>query len=347
MARGTPWAFELLIGTACRRSLCWLAFVGSPAANRTPYLILDCNRRIIGALVGRPREEDGRVEEERWDASMQRLAGLFKACRETYSDTFTKKQVKHRRGNFAAVSFGVSYGGGQTRPGNLAVTKAQAPMVLALRSSPDMKRVAGFGSEALAAYFPKPYDHMREAVDGLYARQPELERNFENSEYPTATANLGPDTVCDPHNDCTNFPGLACCITALGGFNPDLGGYFCMWDLGLKIRFPPASTILVSSAGVRHSNTPIQKGEERYSFTQYCPGGNLRWARHGYRPAYKLTPTERLRLDGGAGEGWAEQLARLSTWDSLAKDRAYLVEQEVRRAGLTSAGQAPAEAHAA
>ncbi|KAI0065657.1 hypothetical protein BV25DRAFT_1791011, partial [Artomyces pyxidatus] len=103
------------------------------------------------------------------------------------------------------------------------------------------------------------------------------------SAYPMATANLGPSTICVDHHDCGNYPSLPHTITALGSFNPDKGGHLYMWELKLKVRFPPGSTILLSSAGIRHGNVPIQPGEKRYSFTQYCPGGLHRWVRHGFR----------------------------------------------------------------
>jgi cell shape-determining protein MreC len=49
------------------------------------------------------------------------------------------------------------------------------------------------------------------------------------------------------------------------------------------IEFPPGSTILIPSSAVAHSNIPIQKGETRYSFTQYSPSGIFRWVDHGFQ----------------------------------------------------------------
>jgi len=36
---------------------------------------------------------------------------------------------------------------------------------------------------------------------------------------------------------------------------------------------------------VTHSNTPIQKGETRSSFTQYTAGGIIRWVDYGFQTA--------------------------------------------------------------
>lgn len=51
----------------------------------------------------------------------------------------------------------------------------------------------------------------------------------------------------------------------------------------MVIEFPPGSTILVPSAAIAHSNVPIQRGEQRYSFTQYSAGGLFRWVDHGFQ----------------------------------------------------------------
>ena len=151
-----------------------------------------------------------------------------------------------------------------------------------------MCRLAGF-SAAFGAYAPKTYDFYRKTMSQLTERHPELQWNFDNSVFPTMTFNMGPDTTCLDHNDCTNVPQGFCSVTALGDFNPDEGGYFYLWDLRLAIRFPPGSTILIPSSSLRHGTTPIQTGESRYSITQYCPGGLVRWVRFGFRRALEIS----------------------------------------------------------
>lgn len=135
-------------------------------------------------------------------------------------------------------------------------------------------------------------------MKALREHQPSLRPNLSNSAYPCITFNLGPQTVCNAHNDSTNYPGVPCAITPLGTFDPDEGGELVFYDYKLIVRFPPASTALLSSAGVRHGNKPIRKGEKRYSVTQFCVGGLKRWVRHGFRPASHLSDEERARLDG-------------------------------------------------
>ncbi|KAJ7751851.1 hypothetical protein B0H14DRAFT_2222459, partial [Mycena olivaceomarginata] len=81
------------------------------------------------------------------------------------------------------------------------------------------------------------------------------------SPFAAATFNLGPVSVSPPHVDGGNKADGMCLIGTLGDFNPDHGGHLVCWDYDLIIRFPPGCSILIPSAVVTHSNTPIQDGE--------------------------------------------------------------------------------------
>lgn len=119
----------------------------------------------------------------------------------------------------------------------------------------------------------------------LLATWKSLRRNFPGSVFAACTFNFGPRTVCASHIDFANLAWGWCAITALGNFDPDLGGHLILWDLRLVIRFPPGSTILIPSALIRHSNVPIQAHEYRGSFVQYTAGGLFRWIRNGFQTA--------------------------------------------------------------
>ncbi|PBK85158.1 hypothetical protein ARMGADRAFT_942361, partial [Armillaria gallica] len=77
------------------------------------------------------------------------------------------------------------------------------------------------------------------------------------------------------HRDSLNCPFGWCVITALGCFNLKLGGHVVLWELKMVVEFPHASTILIPSATVTHSNVPVAKGNLRSSFMQFCPGSLL------------------------------------------------------------------------
>ncbi|KAJ7840324.1 hypothetical protein B0H14DRAFT_3086878 [Mycena olivaceomarginata] len=83
-----------------------------------------------------------------------------------------------------------------------------------------------------------------------------MRKNFAGSVFAACTFNFGPRAICVPHLDYANLSWGWCAITALGDFDPDLGGHLILWDLRLVIRFPPGSTILLPSAVIRHSNVP-------------------------------------------------------------------------------------------
>jgi hypothetical protein len=138
---------------------------------------------------------------------------------------------------------------------------------------------------------------------------PALRRNFARriSAFAAATLNFGPFTVTLPHIDALNLAWGWCAITALGLFNPDLGGHLVLWDLRLIIRFPPGSTILIPSAILRHSNVGIGPTERRYSFTQYTAAGLFRWVDNGFKSDLSITKETRFDVEAQAQRAHARQ----------------------------------------
>jgi hypothetical protein len=117
----------------------------------------------------------------------------------------------------------------------------------------------------------------------IAAWRPRLRWNFARSVFAACTFNFGPHAITVTHLDFGNLAWGWCAITALGLFDPDVGGHLILWDLKLVIRFPPGSTILIPSAIIRHSNVPVLPHERRFSFTQYTAGGLFRWIRNGFQ----------------------------------------------------------------
>ncbi len=150
-----------------------------------------------------------------------------------------------------------------------------------LFNNQDFKRVTGFQGGLFRSFAPDLAKEYSMVLDRLESSQPELKRNFPNSDFATTTVNLGPHTVAIAHTDSANLAYGLCAVTALGDFNPDEGGHLVLWSLRVVIRFPPGSTLLFPSALVQHSNVPIQAGEQRYSITQYSAGSLFRWVRNG------------------------------------------------------------------
>lgn len=172
-----------------------------------------------------------------------------------------------------------------------------------------------------ATWAPKLFDYYFTHMTSLFNRYGNrLRQNFATV-FACSTFNFGPSTVSFPHTDSANLPYGWCPITALGPFDPKKGGHLVLWELQLVIEFPPGSTIMIPSAVIRHSNVPIQKGEERFSFTQYSAGGLFRWVDHGFQKEdeyySKLKEHEIIEEEEAMRNRWAKGLSLFSTLDEL------------------------------
>lgn len=177
---------------------------------------------------------------------------------------------------------------------------------------------------------------MRERLAALCRHHPDLVFPFGGiSLYPACTFNLGPHSVCFAHTDGSNYPGTPCTVSPFGSYNALLGGHFILFDFKLFFRFPSGATVALSSAGMRHGNTPLAPGDKRYSFTQYCSGALVRYTAYGFRLVGNITMDERERIDEEMEEGWEAQLGRFSTWSRLLVDRKRLFDGERRPARNT------------
>jgi hypothetical protein len=148
-----------------------------------------------------------------------------------------------------------------------------------------------------------------------------LRWNFVGSVFAACTFNFGPRVICASHLDFANLSWGWCALTALGDFDPDLGGHLILWDLRLVIRFPPGSTILLPSAIVRHSNVPIQAHERRSSFAQYTAAGLFRWVRNGFRTdedfERSASKEEQAKREAEHERRWEEGMKMFSVIDDL------------------------------
>ncbi|KAF7328143.1 hypothetical protein MVEN_02571500 [Mycena venus] len=223
--------------------------------------------------------------------------------------------------NFLTISAGISFGGGQKRPGVLLNNAINTTICAVMVMHWAILRIAGFTNGMFASYSPNLHSFYKHQMRRLHAAGSYLRRLFPEviSVFAACTFNFGPSTVTIPHVDAANLVWGWCCITALGIFSPDLGGHLILWDLGLVIRFPLGSTIMIPSALLRHSNVAIQQGERRYSFTQYTAGGLFRWVYNGNRSDKTVIETatlEELKLrEEEKLRRWEEGLSLFMVWD--------------------------------
>ncbi|KAF9540850.1 hypothetical protein CPC08DRAFT_738774 [Agrocybe pediades] len=237
--------------------------------------LVDAQGTIFGVCAGHPADAD-------WQSVSQAAADALKTRRHRCHVPLSERR-DNRRGDFINLSSGVSHGGGQKFPKNLSHSTRNAQVLEELNGMECFKRLAGFGSNVMATWVPDLHDHYSDRLGKLFRHNRSLKRNFVNSVFPAVTYNMGPQIVCMKHIDFSNLAFGWCAITALGSYNPKLGGHLVLWDCGLVIEFPPGTTILIPSAVLAHSNTAVMEGETRYSFTQYAAGGLFRWVENGFK----------------------------------------------------------------
>ncbi|KAJ6590432.1 hypothetical protein DFH09DRAFT_908772 [Mycena vulgaris] len=226
---------------------------------------------------------------------------------------------RHRRGLFAAITVGLSYGKGQTTPCWLN-NKEYTGIAEGLLANKDIGCMAGFADAAFALWAPRLHAAYRECDKDLRVRHPHLHRPFQHSTFFAAAFNFGRNVWTFKHRDVLNLAFGWCTVQALGHFNPKNGGHLVLWDLKLLIEFPPGALILLPSATIAHSNVPVQDDEERLSFTQFSAGGIFRYVDNGCQTTKELAendPEEYERLMALKAACWEKGLGLFSTMDEL------------------------------
>ncbi|KAJ7923730.1 hypothetical protein B0H13DRAFT_2230117 [Mycena leptocephala] len=254
----------------------------------TPRPLLDCAGRIIAALAGQPRHGGYR------EAVQLAYAAICAAAAEA---RFPASMRHHRRGLFAAINVGISYGKGQSTPCWLN-NKEYTGIAETLLANPSINRMAGFADAAFALWAPRLYGHYRECDKKLRKRHPDLRRPFHHSVFFCAAFNFGRNVWTFKHRDILNLAFGWCAVQALGRFDATKGGHLVLWDLKLVVEFPAGALILLPSATVAHSNVPVQENEERVSFTQFSAGGIFRYVDNNFQTVERLAeadPEERVK----------------------------------------------------
>ncbi|SJK99871.1 uncharacterized protein ARMOST_03182 [Armillaria ostoyae] len=169
-------------------------------------------------------------------------------------------------GNFRFITSGISFGGGQMRPGNLRNMVHNEKVMQNLLANWAMQHVIQFINKMFAAT-NIPISHLL---------------HHDHSIFASFILNVGGVTTRCHHDHLNLGPG-ACPVFAVGNFDPTKGGHLVLWDLKLVIEFPSGSLIIIPSALLEHSNIPISQDETCHSFTQYSAMGLFQWVDNGYR----------------------------------------------------------------
>ncbi|KAJ7898755.1 hypothetical protein B0H13DRAFT_2234274 [Mycena leptocephala] len=270
----------------------------------TPRPLADKNGRIFAVLAGQPCKDD-------YAAAVQRA---FTAISQAGTEArFPASMRKHRRGLFAAINVGLSYGKGQKVPCWLN-NKEYTSLADELLANEDIGRMASFADAAFALWAPRLHKYYRDCDEALRADHPHLRRPFMRSVFFCAAFNFGDNVWTFRHRDVLNLAFGWCAVQALGNFDQTKGGHLVLWDLNLVVEFPAGALILLPSATIAHSNVPVQEGERRVSFTQFSAGGIFRYVDNGFRTVEQLEEQDPVEASR-----WAEGLGLLSTLDELSR----------------------------
>ncbi|KAJ7667127.1 hypothetical protein B0H17DRAFT_950658, partial [Mycena rosella] len=273
--------------------------------------LVDAHGRIFAVLVGQRRDSV-------WDADVLEAYQLITA--EGMAATFPTTMRRHRRGLFAVINAGLSYGKGQTVPSALRVDPQYAGIAERLLGSMAIQRMAAFASFSFAMWAPRLYKYYRKHNEALHAHLPGLPRNFKRSVFSCAPFNFGPHVWTFCHRNVLNVPFGWCTVQSAGEFDATRSGPLVLWDLKLAVEFPHGALILLPSATIAHSNVPVRTEETRISFTQFTAGGLIRYVDNGFRTEGQLAEedeAEFARMAEAKGVRWEMGLGPLSTIDEL------------------------------
>ncbi|KAJ7619488.1 hypothetical protein FB45DRAFT_755230 [Roridomyces roridus] len=286
---------------------------------RKTHVLVDRTGYVIGVLVAPP------LPGEKWKTVHEKAAAKLREAREKMR--FPTGAYEHRRSfddneGFPTDTRGYAFGGGMGSVGNVKSSSAHNTQIMdEVCADPDVLRMVTYPIPPFQALCHPIYSDYRNNKHALLRQHPGLKRVFPRSPFAATTFNLGPFSVSPPHADRGNKADGFCLIGALGTFDADKGGHIVLWDYNLIIHFPAGCSVLIPSAVVTHSNTPIQDGEERFSIIQYSAGGLFRWAANGFKSdlAWAATATEEdlARREAARQARWATALQKFSRWKDV------------------------------
>lgn len=104
----------------------------------TPTALVDTDGRLIVLLAGRPRNDPT------WSRDVEDAVQSLAVVEEEFR--LRGEKLDHRRGHYAYLGTGVSFGGGQTFPSNLQNPAWKQDLINRLVNRECWRRIAGFGN---------------------------------------------------------------------------------------------------------------------------------------------------------------------------------------------------------
>ncbi|KAJ7815581.1 hypothetical protein B0H14DRAFT_2375248 [Mycena olivaceomarginata] len=171
--------------------------------------LLDSEGRIFLVLAGQPRTEDYR-------AMVSRAFAFLK--KEGDNTAFPADMRRHRRGLFAIINVGLTFGKGQTVPTWLE-NKSYAALTNRLLANSDILHMASFASFCFKLWAPRLHDYYVDYNKRLSTRFLELKRPFPKSVFSCTAFNFGSKVWMFKHRNVCNLPFGLCAVQSLGNFD--------------------------------------------------------------------------------------------------------------------------------
>ncbi|KAK1215437.1 hypothetical protein PQX77_021976 [Marasmius sp. AFHP31] len=187
---------------------------------KTVCLLATADGTVVGICYP-PNTKDAQLEEQEKEGA-EALEHLVKTIH------LSPKEKTNDRGTSPALARGISHGGGQEEPTMRSHSRAVNGALDSLASLPIFNRYSGIANHCLKFYAPNAHEMQEENLRKLLQHHPHLKENFNDTVFAACTWNIGPQFVSYPHVDSNNYPFTWCAITAMGDFNPDLGGHLIL-----------------------------------------------------------------------------------------------------------------------
>ncbi|KAF7334844.1 hypothetical protein MSAN_02360700 [Mycena sanguinolenta] len=274
----------------------------------------------------------GPTEATNWECvTNQASTAMDNAAKLLYGPEYNQEPLGNssRRGPHYAEHMGAGMGGGQRRPTPFTLHSAVRQILMLLLLNSAIARFISMANFLFQLYAPRLYAYYLETMQALQTWDPNLPllAPLLSCVFACITFNFGPQTVTLLHLDFLNLAWGWCFITAPGWYDHRKGGHLIIWDLRLVIEFSPGATFAIPSAVLRHSNVSIQKGEKRFSITQYTSVGLFRFVNNSFQMDItgkaSMSKAEEREFAAAAQRRYSEGIEMHSTLEDL-KMRAFM-----------------------
>lgn len=167
----------------------------------------------------------------------------------------------------------------------------------------------------LMTWFPEVARHLAAQHDLMKAMLPEDSKHptWPDSPFATATLNLGPMTVTDPHRDGGNVLAGLCAVFLAGGHKAEDGALLVFKEIKMAFELGSGDLIVFPSALLTHWNTSLTSKSLRRSLVFWTGANAIRYYAMGGRLMKELDNDGLIQEKARAEKDWIDGLQRFCT----------------------------------